>query len=445
MAKPAVFPGGPCAQAGAFLLPAPFGDAGMREFAHADGTRGTCAFHLASLHTSSAGVAVISEEQHDAGTGQMQLNGSRENALPAISAKADPLTNEAAPQTAKLVAATPKPAEPPSGMFVPRPSNRAPAVSGSHVVERRASPDRYIVPMADYHLFLVISVVVLVLALLALLGAAAAFLYLRWFSERAILARAIRRGLRRNEFSLEYQPVFYTRTRKCIGLEVVLRWRNVVYGLRGEAWYMDKLADRRATTKIVAFILSTAERELGILANGRNLYLMVNLWASCLGNEDCLSLIVAKAKSFTSTRLVFQIKADDLPERFSSMVRLRRDKVRVALSGVRTSAAIAASMLPAGFEFIKVDRDVMGLEDSDRLQTLQAIAAMGRQLDVAVIADGIEGVAQNHAVGRAQIELAQGFFLGKAISVVQLPMLFEKLDWWQGVHVPPPSVISLSR
>jgi EAL domain-containing protein (putative c-di-GMP-specific phosphodiesterase class I) len=289
---------------------------------------------------------------------------------------------------------------------------------------------------------LVVCVLVLVLALVALLGAVTALLYLRWFSESAILARAVNRGLRRDEFYLEYQPVFYTRTRKCIGLEAVLRWKNVAYGLRGETWFMDKLADRRSARKLIAFILSTAERELVPHGDGRKLYLMVNLWASYLGNEECLSLIATRARSFTASRLVFQVKAGEMPARLGSVVRLHRDKVRIALCGVRTSTAITASMLPDGFEFIKVDRDVMGLDESDRLRTLQAIAAVGRQLDVAVIADGVEGVGQYHAVGRAHIELAQGFFLGKAISAAQLSTLFEKLDWWQGKHISAASAAS---
>ncbi|SDD61613.1 EAL domain, c-di-GMP-specific phosphodiesterase class I (or its enzymatically inactive variant) [Paraburkholderia lycopersici] len=330
-------------------------------------------------------------------------------------------------------------------MSVPNPPGQIPPVGESRLVKRATPSHRNSVLTASYRLLLIVSVVVLVLALLALLAAAIAFIYVRWFSERAILARAVNRGLKRNEFHLEYQPVFYTRTRKCIGLEAVLRWKNVAYGFRGEAWYMDKLADRRTTRKIIAFILSTAETELSLLANGRNLYLMVNLWKSCLGNEDCLSLIATRAEAFTASRLVFQIKAEDVPKRLSSMARLRRDKVRIALSGVRTPTAITASMLPVGFEFIKVDREVMGLEESDRLQTLQSIAAMGRQLDVAVIADGVEGIGQNHAVERAQIELAQGFFLGKAISAVRLPMLFERLERWRGKHVPAASSVGLLR
>jgi EAL domain-containing protein (putative c-di-GMP-specific phosphodiesterase class I) len=414
----------------------------MKAFVYADGTRGTCVFHTVNPGTPNVSLTDTNEEQRAFGTFRAQLNGSREDPS---SAEADLSTNEAPRETVGLVVATPKPAAPASGMSVPNLADQTPPASKSRLVKRATAPHRNTVPAASYQLFLIVSVVVLVLALLTLLAAAIAFVYFRWFSACAVLARAVNRGLKRNEFHLEYQPVFYTRTRKCIGLEAVLRWTNVAYGFRGEAWYMAKLADRRATRKIIAFILSTAEAELGLLTNSRNLYLMVSLWESCLGNEDCLSLISTRARSFTSSRLVFQIKAEDVPKRLRSMLRLRRDNVRVALSGVRTPAAITASMRFPGFEFIKVDRDVMGLEESDRLRTLQAISAMGRQLDVAVIADGVEGIGQNHAVERAHIDLAQGFFLCKAMSADRLPTLFERLDWWQGRHAPASSSAGLLR
>jgi EAL domain-containing protein (putative c-di-GMP-specific phosphodiesterase class I) len=162
-------------------------------------------------------------------------------------------------------------------------------------------------------------------------------------------------------------------------------------------------------------------------------------------NEECLSLIATRARSFTSSRLVFQVKAEDLPSKLSIVTRLRRDKVRIALSGIRASTDITAFAQSVGFEFIKVVRDVMGLDESDRLRTLQAIAAAGRQLDVAVIADGVEGIGRSHALRHAHIELAQGIFSGKAIPAGYLPVLFRKTDWRQGEHIPTTSAAGPAR
>ena len=440
-AESAAFPGHGCIETGAFLVPALFGDAGMHEFVHADGARKTCAFHARNPAASRVNLSDEDEVQRAPETDdQTQADGKLEHAFSPPAAGAVASLSEGARQTGNIVA-TPKPVEPLSGISTPDRMDRAFPGSSSHPMNRRARHANKTVSSADYRWVLSVSVAVLVLALLALSGAACILLYLRWFSERAILARAVNRGLRRNEFHLEYQPVFYTSTRKCIGLEVLLRWKNVAYGLRGETWYMDKLVDRRSARKIVAYVLSTAERELGPLAHGRQLYLLVNLWQTCLANQECVSLIVAAVKSFTSCRVVFQVKAEDMPQQLGNIARLRENKVRIAVSGVRAGTSITASTLPVGLEFIKVDRDVMGLDESDRLRTLQAIAAAGRRLDIAVIADGVEGSGQYHAVGRARIDLAQGFFLGKAIPAGQLPALFEKLDWWQGTHVPTGSAV----
>ncbi|WP_144157380.1 EAL domain-containing protein [Paraburkholderia sp. BCC1885] len=441
------FPGHGCVEASAFLLPAPFGDAGMHAFVQADGTRTTCAFHTRSQDVSRLNffdASDTNEIQRATGTFHTPTDGFPGTALSASPAETDP-SPRLADREIESATPTPRPAVPLSGLSAPDRLGRAIPGIRPRQVSRRAGDANETVSSPHYRWFLFVFVLLLALALLALIGLVGMLVYLRWFSEHAILARAVNRGLRRSEFYLEYQPVFYIGTRKCIGLEVALRWKNIAYGLRGEAWYMDRLVDRRSARKIVAFVLSTAETELGSLADDRKLYLMINLWKTCLDNEACLSLIAAKAKSFASSRLVFQVKAEDLPEQLGSIARLRKDQVRIALSGIRAATSVTASLLSAGFEFIRADRDVMGLEESDRLRTLRAIAAMGRELDVAVIADGVEGIGQSRAVARAKIELAQGYFLGKAISAAQLPTFFEKLDWWQGKHVPAASAVGISR
>lgn len=438
----AAFPGHGCIGTRVFLLPALFGDAGMREFVHADGIRTTCAFHTVNPAASGVSLLGTGEAQGAPEITQSRIDSRPEDALPNPSTGANPSPPEASRKTEG--AAAPKLVQSLSGVSTPGRADWAFHRSRPVPVNKGAGRANKTVSSAGYRWVLFVSATVLVLALMALLGAFGMLSYRRWFSERAILARAVNRGLRRNEFHLEYQPVFYTSTRKCIGLEVALRWKNVAYGLRGETWYMDKLVDCRSTRKIVAFVLTTAGRELDHLADGRKLYLMINLWKTCLENEECASLIAATVKSFTSCRLVFQVKAEDLPQQLGNIARLREDKVRIAVSGVRAGTSMTASALPVDFEFIKVDRDVMGLDESDRLRTLQAIAAAGRQLDVAVIADGVEGSGQYHAVGRARIALAQGFFLGKAIPAGQLPALFEKLDRWQGKHVSTASAASLA-
>jgi EAL domain-containing protein (putative c-di-GMP-specific phosphodiesterase class I) len=425
--------GSGCAKFDTYLLPALLGgNAGMNDFIPVRGTTGTCAFTISLPETSGGRIGQPTEEPFALRKRNAEKDVPETGSSSGLPIPANTLPHGAAFEINDLPAMV-KYASPSAGMPMPTSTKRDSSRTGSPVAKARAQRHvplfRRPEPASLYRFFLILSVVVLILALLILAGALTMLLYVRWFSEQAALARAVRKGLKRNEFRLNYQPVFYTKTRKCIGLEAVLHWENVAYGLRGESWYTGKLAASRSTTKLVDFVLSAVERELRSITQGRKLYLMVNLWASCLENGECLRLVKTRIKSFTSSHVVFVIKADDVPEQLESLAQLRQEKIRVALSGVRTTTSLSTSVLPTDFEFVKVDREVMGLDEPERVRTLQEIAAIGRQLDIAVVADGVEGIGQYRAVEDARIELAQGFFLGKAVPAHQLPALFSRLGW----------------
>jgi EAL domain-containing protein (putative c-di-GMP-specific phosphodiesterase class I) len=423
-----VLPGSSCAKFDTYLMPALLGgDAGMNDVAPAGSARDGCAFTIRTSEASGGGIRQPTEAVFAVSERSVQRNSPSPLPVPE-----DTLPRESAFEINEL-AAMAKPAAPTAGMpmstFAKRDISRTSAPVAKEPAQRHLPLFHGLEPASLNRLLLMVSVVVLILALLTLAWALTMLLYVRWFSQQAALDRAVRRGLSRNEFHLDYQPVFYTKTRKCIGLEAVLRWENVTYGLRGESWYTGKLAAPRSTAKLVEFVLSDAERELRSIAHGRKLYLMVNLWASCLASRECLRIVKARMKSFTSSHVVFVIRADDVPGQLESLAQLRQEKIRVALSGVRTTTSLSTSLLPTDFEFVKVDREVMGLDEPERARTLREIASIGRQLDIAVVADGVEGIGQYRAVEDARIELTQGFFLGKAVPAHQLPALFARLGW----------------
>ncbi|WP_180970704.1 EAL domain-containing protein [Burkholderia sp. WAC0059] len=434
-ALPATLPRYGCAEAGAFLLPVPLSDAGTNEFVLTGGTGKTCAF---SAEEASAAMSADSQPLAQGAslpqgaairTGADLAGAPQSTPASATDANANSLPQDAPQETTASIASSGQ-ASPPVSTFAPNPSDPPSPDTVQAQAKDGASHFFKAAFAAFYRQMPVILFIVAAVAVLALLGTAGFLAYLHWFDKRAVLARAINRGLKRNEFYLEYQPVFYARTRKCIGLEVLLGWKNLAHGVRGESWYT-RLVDRHTAMKLMTFVLATVSRELDGLNGDQRLYAMVNLWAPCLGSEECLAQIAAVARSWASSRLVFQIKAEDLPQKLNRIVRLRRDGVRVALSSVQEARSITLPARSIGLEFVKIDRDVMLLNEADRRRRLQTIVAACNQLDLEVIADGVEGPGQYHAIGRAKIDLAQGFFLGKAIGADRLPAFFSRLQWWR--------------
>jgi EAL domain-containing protein (putative c-di-GMP-specific phosphodiesterase class I) len=282
-------------------------------------------------------------------------------------------------------------------------------------------------PAIDWPLLIRVGIAILLgAALIAALVAGALLARARWFSPRATLARAAKRGLRRNEFHLEYQPVFYTRTQKCVGLEVMLRWRNPVHGIRGAEWYMEQLDRTPIAERILDYVFETAATELEALGQSDSLYLIVDVPASMLDSADSIAKLVRMANRLTAkSHVILQMPLDDMSEVVSAVAQLRNDRIRVGVSHVRSASPKLEAAARAGCDFVKVDREVMGLEEGARAHQLQEMASAGRRLNMAVVVDGVEGVSQFHAVGKAHIDLAQGFYLGKAISASRFATFFD--------------------
>jgi len=245
------------------------------------------------------------------------------------------------------------------------------------------------------------------------------------FSERAVLARAAASGLRRKEFSVDYQPIVYLRTRKCVGLKVNVRWNNARHGLQGAGRFMEKLQGREVAKRIQAFAISRAREDLEGVPSCRSLYVAVDGWTSCLGDRANLKRIAELAGKFTNTRFVLQVLADTLPERLDVLLRLRELGVRIGISGYTAGSVSTQALADLKPAYLKVHRSVMTLPKEERYRTLHEVARIGRTLDIVTIANGVESALQLHVAASANVQFAQGFLLGRAMSVDRLRTFIE--------------------
>jgi len=245
------------------------------------------------------------------------------------------------------------------------------------------------------------------------------------FSERAVLARAAARGLRRNEFSVDYQPIVHLQTRKCIGLKVGVRWKNTRHGLQGAGHFMEKLRGSDVASRIHAYVISRAWRDTDNVPSFASLYIMVDGWTACVGDHAKARRIADLAKKFVHTRFVLQVPADALAQTTDVLLALRKLGVRVGLSGFAAHAVPRQTLLDLRPAYLKVHRSVMAMPKDERYRTLRDTARLGRELEIATIANGVESSMQFEAAAAANVDFAQGFFLGRAMLIDQLTAFIE--------------------
>jgi EAL domain-containing protein (putative c-di-GMP-specific phosphodiesterase class I) len=270
--------------------------------------------------------------------------------------------------------------------------------------------------------------VLLGLGLLCLLALGGRALY-RWrFTPDARLARAARRGLKRGEFRLEYQPVIRIRAGKCAGIEALLRWDNPAFGLREPAHYMSRLEQTKVIGPLTRFMLATAASDFAASGVAKSLHIAVKVSATHMTADNFVSDVQDSAKGILS-RLFLEVTENDCagatPRVLESLETLRKDGVRFALAGAGLATLNFRLLRTFNFELIKMDRQVLTLDSAERVSRLATMAEVARDVGAMLVADGVESAAHHQALRTSRTDLGQSFFYSRALTVVRLEAFLE--------------------
>jgi EAL domain-containing protein (putative c-di-GMP-specific phosphodiesterase class I) len=270
--------------------------------------------------------------------------------------------------------------------------------------------------------------VLLGLGLLCLLVLGCRALY-RWrFTPDARLARAVRRGLKRGEFRLEYQPVIRVHAGKCIGIEALLRWDNLEFGLQGPAHFMSRLEHSKVIGLLTRFMLATADRDFAELGVANSFYISVKVSPAHIAADNFVSDVRDSATGILS-RLVLEVTesdcADCAPQALESLASLRKDGVRFSLAGAGLRSINFRLLRNFEFDLIKVDRRVLTLDSDERVSRLATMADVAHDVGAMLVADGVESAAHHEALRTSRTDFGQGFFYSRALTIARLEAFLE--------------------
>ena len=282
-------------------------------------------------------------------------------------------------------------------------------------------------------------------------------------AELLILEAELRRALERNEFEVHYQPIARLADLQLAGFEALVRWRHPAMGLLAPECFISLAEETGMIRDIGHVVLNEAGRQLGIwqrsYRTAEPAFVAVNLSSSQLIEPGLIddvkqiinreSLLPGSFKIEVTESLVMQY-----PERAVQILeRLRELGVGLSCDDFGTGYSSLSSLRKLPFDTLKVDRSFISQEDQEQRAgiILSSIIAMGHDLGLAVVAEGIESQEQVNRLGELGCDYGQGFFIGKPITARQvndalagLPYAFSSgrtaITWlWErGQKDPPP-------
>ncbi|GAA4625317.1 sensor domain-containing protein [Cellulomonas oligotrophica] len=235
---------------------------------------------------------------------------------------------------------------------------------------------------------------------------------------------------------LVYQPGFDMTTGRLVSVEALLRWHHPVRGLLLPGAFLDVAEERALMWPLGLWILRTAIRQAG---RWRDRFgdaapqLWVNVSAGQLGRNQLAGQVQGM---LAEHRLAPSSLCLELTERqvvrsahstMDDLETLRAAGVGVAVDDFGTGHAGMEYLRRLPVSMMKIDRLFITDVDDDPTQAAitASMVAMGRSMNLTVVAEGVETDAQHAAVVRLGVDLAQGFGLARPTDVAGIDALLD--------------------
>ena len=253
---------------------------------------------------------------------------------------------------------------------------------------------------------------------------------LRFFDpgmQAAVIARAtmetgIREGLFQNQFQLHYQ-VQVNVVGEPVACEALLRWQHPTRGLLLPAEFIALAEETGLIVPLGKWVLQTACRQLVQWAAqeiSAHLVLAVNISARQLRQPDFVAMVleVLDASGANAQRLTLEVTESVLLEDVESIIgtmnALKSRGLRFSLDDFGTGYSSLSYLKRLPLDEVKIDQSFVRnvLTDKDDAAIVRTIVTLARNLDLEVIAEGVETSAQRRFLAEQGCLRYQGFLFG---------------------------------
>ncbi len=241
----------------------------------------------------------------------------------------------------------------------------------------------------------------------------------------------LRRGLEAQEFEVHYQPVVALADGSLITVEALGRWQHPVRGLLRPDAFIETAERNGLIIELGAFVLDTASRQVAAWrASGANVGLSMNISAAELADPGLVDRIIVTIDAaglephalwleVTETSLV-----RDVDQAATMLHRLTDLGIGIAIDDFGTGWASLTYLSKFPIHALKIDRIfVAGIDENANDRAIaRSIVQLGAELGLAVVAEGIETVAQCEAVQALGCLIGQGYLFGRPTLADAVPL-----------------------
>jgi diguanylate cyclase (GGDEF)-like protein/PAS domain S-box-containing protein len=272
----------------------------------------------------------------------------------------------------------------------------------------------------------------------------------QWVAAQGALETALRQAVSRDELRLYCQPIVETETGSVSGFEALVRWERPGFGLVAPDSFIPTAEETGLIVDIGNWVLDQACSHAASWATrwpDRRLGISVNVSSRQLLTDDILDVVTGVLErtgldpTLLTLELTESILIDDALTVEPLLRELRALGVSLALDDFGTGYSSLTYLRAFPINIVKIDQSfirAIGTEQEDTA-IVAAVIALGTNLGLNVIAEGIETEQQLVALRQLGCPYMQGYLFAHPTPIDQVPNRLEQPTLGPAAHKRTPT------
>ena len=245
-------------------------------------------------------------------------------------------------------------------------------------------------------------------------------------SRRLSLEHGLRCALDNDEFEVRYQPQVELASGRISGAEVLLRWNHATFGEIAPVEFIPLAEETGMIVPLGARVLQMACEQLGVWQSQGlpRLRIAVNLSGVQLRTPGLVTMVgdILAKSGVPGDQLELEITEGVMmrnPDEAVTLLHALRDMgIGLAIDDFGTGYSSLSYLRRLPVDTLKVDRAFVRNipDDADDAAITSAVIALGRTLNLLVVAEGVETKAQASFLRERGCDFGQGFYFGHPLD-----------------------------
>lgn len=249
---------------------------------------------------------------------------------------------------------------------------------------------------------------------------------MRRIEDRRMLGMRLRGALQQGELRLEYQPQIRSSDQAVIGFEALLRWTSAELGRISPDRFIPVAEGLGLMPELGAWVLdrACAQSRQWLDAGLGDFFVAVNVSAQQIQRGNFAELVTAARERHglpadrIELELTESVLMENMERALSSIHQLSASGVKIAFDDFGTGYSSLSYLRQFQVDKLKIDKSFVHdlPHDSNSVAIASTVIAIGHQLQMEVVAEGVETPEQRRLLIELGCDALQGYLLGYPMS-----------------------------